>query len=217
MTSFVSKRYAAVKRSSESRIAMTCGVAGVDHAHLVTPTERAVMVDARAFSLAKYWARLSICCAILYGCSSNETDRPSGEGSTAERLVEAKPLPGGNRTRAALYETQQHRETTAVIRTEAAWDSMWQRIGPAPRPEIDFGREMLIVAGLALGGWDRDVSIRIDGARPDSLVAIVRVRHSVPDLCGRDAFRAPMAIVRVPRDPRPVVFRQEVEHLNCGR
>ena len=126
-------------------------------------------------------------------------------------------MPGGYQTRAALYETQQRSETTAVIRTEAAWDSMWQRVGPAPRPEIDFDREMLIVAGPAFSGWDRDVSIRIDGARPDSLVAIVQIRRGVPDLCGKDAFRAPMEIVRVAREPRPVAFRQEVEHLNCGR
>lgn len=179
--------------------------------------QRAVMAGPRAFSLAKRWARLSIGCALVCGCSSNGTDRPSGQGSTAEQLVEAKPLPGGYRTRAALYETQQRSETTAVIQTEAAWDSLWQRVGPAPRPQIDFEREMLIVAGLSFEGWDRDLTIRIDGARRDSLVAIVHVRRGVPDLCGRDAFRAPMEIVRVARDPRPIAFRREFEHLNCGR
>lgn len=99
--------------------------------------------------------------------------------------MRAKPLPGGYRIRAALYETHQHSETTAVIRTEAAWDSLWKRVGPAPRPEIDFEREMLVVAGLKMEGWDRDVSIRIDGARRDSLVAIVHVRTGVPELCGK--------------------------------
>jgi hypothetical protein len=137
--------------------------------------------------------------------------------STGNSFVRTRPLPGGRRIRAALYETNQHTETTTVVRTELAWESLWQRVGPAPRPEIDFEREMLVVAGLAWGGWDRDVSIRIDGTRPDSLVAIVHIRDGIPNLCGKDGWRAPMEIVRVARDPRPVAFRQEFEHLACGR
>ena len=164
--------------------------------------------SALAFAyLAPRWARLALCCAILYARCSNDF----------EQSVRVKPLPGGCRTRAALYETNQHIETTTVVRTGLAWDSLWQRIGGAPRPEIDFEREMLVVAGLGMGGWDRDVSIRVDGSRPDSLVAIVHIRDGIPELCILDGLRAPMAIVRVVRDPRPVAFRQEFEHLNCGR
>jgi hypothetical protein len=154
---------------------------------------------------APRWVRLVICCAFLFSRCSNE----------AEQSPSVKPLPG--RARAELYESRQHSETTAVIRTQATWELLWRRAGRGPLPEIDFEREMLVVAGLGMGGWDRDVSIWIDGARPDGLVALVHVRHSVPQLCGRDASRAPVEIVRVARDPRPVVFQQRVEHLNCGR
>jgi hypothetical protein len=93
---------------------------------------------------------------------------------------------------------------------------MWQRVGGAPRPDIDFEREMLIVAGLGMGGWDRSVSIRINGSRTDSLVAIVHIQDGIPDLCMLDGLRAPMEIVRVARDPRPVAFRKEFELLNCS-
>jgi hypothetical protein len=154
-------------------------------------------------------------CGLMAACSSNERGPP--QAAASERLVKTSPLPGGRRTQTALYSTNQHTETTTVIRTELAWQALWQRVGPAPRPEIDFVREMLVVAGLALGGWDRDLSIRIDGSRSDSLVAIVHVRDGIPDLCILDGARAPMTIVRIARDPRPVVFRQEIEHLNCGR
>lgn len=154
--------------------------------------------------LAPRWVRLAICCALLLArCTSK-----SGQ------FLRVEPLPGGGR--AALYESKQHTETTTVVRTVMVWDSLWQRVGSGPRPEIDFEREMLVVAGLGMGDWDRDASIRIDGARPDSLIAIVNVRDGIPFLCHRDAFRAPMQIVRVARDPRPVAFRQVVKHLNCG-
>lgn len=157
-------------------------------------------------------------CGVLTACSKPDSAESSaGFKSTGDSLVSVSPLSGDRRIRAALYETNLHAETTTVIRTELAWDSLWQRIGPAPRPEIDFEREMLIVAGLGMGGWDRDASIRVDGARPDSLVAIVHIRDGVPGLCGSDGGRAPAEIVRVAHDPRPVAFRREVEHLNCGR
>ena len=161
---------------------------------------------------------LLLCGGIIAACSKpDSTESFANARSVGSSPVRARPLPGGRRTRTALYETNQHTETTTVVRTELAWQSMWQRIGPAPRPEIDFAREMLVLAGLALGGWDRDVSIHVDGARPDSLVAIVHIRDGIPNLCIQDGLRAPMAIVRVARDPRPVAFRQEFEHLNCGR
>jgi len=158
------------------------------------------------------------CCGIMAACSKPETAESSAnERYTVKSPVSTRSLPGGRRTRTALDRTKQHTETTTVVRTELAWDSLWRRVGLAPRPEIDFEREMLVVAGLALGGWDRDVSIRIDGSRPDSLVAIVHMRDGIPNLCMVDGLRAPMEIVRVARDPRPVAFRQEREHLNCGR
>ena len=156
--------------------------------------------------LAPRWVRLAMCCAILYARCSNE----------AEHFLRVKPLPGGYRVRATLYESNLHRETTTVVRTASAWDSLWQRIGAGSRPEIDFEREMLVVVGLDMGGWDRDLSIRIDGRRSDSLIAIIHIRDGIPNLCMLDASRAPMEIVRVARDPRPVAFRQEFEHLRCG-
>jgi hypothetical protein len=165
-------------------------------------------------SKRRIW-QLLFCCVVTTACSAPDTS--AHEQFTVKSPVSTRSLPGGRRTRTALYETKQHTETTTVVRTALAWDSLWQRVGPAPRPTIDFDREMLVVSGLALGGWDREVSIRIDGSRTDSLVAVVHIRDGIPSLCIQDGLRAPMAIVRVARDPRPVAFRRELEHLNCGR
>lgn len=156
-------------------------------------------------------------CGVLTACSKPDSAESSATARyTVKSPVSTRSLPG-SLTNAALYATDQHTDTTTVVRTGLSWDSLWQRIGGAPRPEIDFEREMLVVAGLALGGWDRDVSIRIDGARPDSLIAIVHIRDGIPNLCMLEGLRAPMQIVRVARDHRPVAFRQAVEYLNCNR
>ena len=154
----------------------------------------------------------------MTACSGRNTAESSAnEPYNVKSPLRTMTLPGGTLTHTALYATNQHTETTTVVRTELAWDSLWHRVGGAPRPEIDFEREMLVVAGLALGGWDRDVAIRIDGSRSDSLVAIVHIRDGIPNLCMMDGLRAPMQIVRVARDRRPVAFRKELEHLKCGR
>lgn len=163
--------------------------------------------------LSQCWGRLSLCCAILWACSSCDFDR---DQSAAEQLVRAKPLPGGRGTKAALRETEQHSETTAVIKSEAAWDSLWRRVGRPPTPSIDFTREMLVAAGIGMGSWARDLSIRLSGARADSLVAIIHVRDGIPELCALNGRRAPMAVLRIERDPRPVAFRWEYEDLRCG-
>lgn len=102
--------------------------------------------------------QLLIGCGIIAACSGHDT----AESSANERFIVKSPvrtmtLPGAPLTNTALYATDQHTETTTVVR---------------------------------------------DG---------------IPNLCMLDGLRAPMQIVRVARDPRPVAFRQEPEHLNCNR
>ncbi len=108
-----------------------------------------------------------------------------------------------------------------VIRDREAWSKLWKRIyslrSPTPPlPEIDFAKEMLVVAATGTqsnGGY----GILIDGAgeRDDRLEIKV---HSISPGKGcmtTQALTAPVDIVRLPKSERTVVFREiEMVH-NC--
>jgi hypothetical protein len=157
--------------------------------------------------------------AAVSACGSSEWNRPA----PGEVPIAVSALPGGRKTLADLYETAQEAETTLAITDRATWEAFWQRAvddftsGNQPAPVVDFGREMVLVAAAGDGGSDRELAIRVDGRRADSVMAIVHLRSSVPGLCGNDSFRAPMAAVRMRSDARPVAFRWEREDLACGR
>jgi hypothetical protein len=104
-----------------------------------------------------------------------------------------------------------------VVRDHDAWLNVWKRIyqvvpsnGPYPElPEIDFSREMVIVAAMGLRP-STAYAIIIDSAyeRNDRLEVVVR---SVENRKGCMAFAmmtAPVDIVRLPKTERAVVFRE---------
>jgi hypothetical protein len=127
----------------------------------------------------------------------------------------ARPPPGPT-VPAQLFETDLKAETTLVVRDSATWVDLWRRLDTGPAPEVDFSKEMLLVASPGMGMWGRDVAIRVSADRADSLVAIVHKRINVPNICALDGVRSPADVVRVPRDKRPVAFHWEVEELRCG-
>jgi PrcB C-terminal len=107
-----------------------------------------------------------------------------------------------------------------VVRDRDAWLDVWKRIHrpdpnrgpypePPPLPEIDFSREIVVVA--AMGRRPSSAyAIIIDGAyeRNDRLEVVVR---SVENRKGCPAYTimtAPVDIVRLPKTERPVVFRE---------
>jgi hypothetical protein len=103
-----------------------------------------------------------------------------------------------------------------VIRDDQQLRSLWERAtarqaSPPPLPEVDFGREMLLV--VAAGRRGPEDRIRVDSvgfqrdptARPQTqpaeMTAIVRLSEG----CRRFAVDAyPVEIVRVPRFAGPV-------------
>lgn len=104
-----------------------------------------------------------------------------------------------------------------VIRDREAWVEMWKRIyGQQPideimalLPEVDFSREMLIVAALGerpTGGF----GIIVDSAceREKELEIVVRSISRVT--CGgvTQSLTQPLDIVRLPKTELPVVFRE---------
>jgi protease stability complex PrcB-like protein len=107
-----------------------------------------------------------------------------------------------------------------VVRDRDAWLDVWKRIHrpdpnrgpypePPPLPEIDFSREMIVVAGMGRRPSSA-YAIIIDSAydRNDRLEVVVR---SVENRKGCGAFTvmtAPIDIVRLPKTERSVVFRE---------
>ena len=102
-----------------------------------------------------------------------------------------------------------------IIRDRAAFAELWARMyapyGERPAvPEIDFDREMIVVAALGTrssGGY----AIYLDSAATAGDALVVHVRRVRPgSTCGvTGALTEPVDLARAPRDARPVRF---VEH-----
>jgi hypothetical protein len=108
-----------------------------------------------------------------------------------------------------------------VIRDEAAWAAVWQRIhqgtaAPPPLPSADFTREMLVVVALgqrSSGGH----SILLESAEVAGDAMVVRVRTIAPGTgCGTTmALTQPVDIGRVRRREGTVRFDERTETRAC--
>lgn len=109
-----------------------------------------------------------------------------------------------------------------VVRDAAAWKDVWGRVSagmtPAPvPPQVDFAREMLIVAALGerpTGGY----GIVIDSAEMRSGGLFVTIRTMAP---GKGcvvtlAVTQPVDIARVPRHEGQVAFEDRAELRDCS-
>lgn len=114
-------------------------------------------------------------------------------------------------------------ELRIVIRDRATWENVWKRLfmpgpyrdpyKPIPSlPEIDFSREMLIVAAMGQRPSGH-YGIQVSSAHEKNNRLEVEV-HSV-STCGMAPaiVTAPIDIVRTPRTELPVTFREiEIRH-----
>jgi hypothetical protein len=99
----------------------------------------------------------------------------------------------------------------------ATWTAIWRRHSPEPAlPNIDFSREMLVVAALATrssGGY----SIFVDSAyqRTDHIEVVIR-KVSPGSRCGvTTALTEPVDIARLPRSSQPVRYREQSVVRDC--
>ena len=109
-----------------------------------------------------------------------------------------------------------------VVRDAAAWKEVWghvsARLTPAPvLPQVDFAREMLIVAALGerpTGGY----GIVVDSAEARSGLLLVTVRTIAPGkgCILTQALTQPVDIARVPRHEGPVDFEDRAEIRDCS-
>jgi hypothetical protein len=112
-----------------------------------------------------------------------------------------------------------------VVRDRDTWVQVWNRISPGPNsppmPEIDFKREILIVAAMGLRP-SSGYQIIIDKAylyeRYPRLEVVVRSIDNTkcPGLGVFTSITAPIDVVRLPRTEYPVVLR-EIEGSNCPK
>jgi hypothetical protein len=96
-----------------------------------------------------------------------------------------------------------------AIRSEADWQRLWATMTRGgsyrPLPQVDFSREMLLVAAMGArssGGY----AIRITGVRETRRALTVSVlRRSLGPRCGATAaITEPADIVRVPMSTKPI-------------
>ncbi|MFL5384758.1 MAG: hypothetical protein ACJ8GN_19720 [Longimicrobiaceae bacterium] len=95
-----------------------------------------------------------------------------------------------------------------VVRTREEWAVVrpFILLGTDPHPDIDFGKEMVIVASM---GFSQPMfsTILVDGSWSHGDTLVVAVRHDRADTPGTDAGNAsPAVVVRVPRVAGPVFF-----------
>ena len=110
-----------------------------------------------------------------------------------------------------------------VIRDRAEFNELWNQItsmtsNKPPLPEVDFSREMLLVA--AMGQHLSSVyDIVIDGACEvgDQLEVFVRITKFPPCGVSVGVFPEPLDIVRLPKTDRAVVFRETEVTVDCQR
>ena len=122
--------------------------------------------------------------------------------------------------RAAYLKEGISQRARLVIRDRAEFNELWQQImrqvtNKPPLPEVDFSREMLIVAAM---GFQRDpYEIIIDSACEVDNQLEVLVRSTKFHWCGAIAGLLPQSvdIVRLPKTDLPVVFRETEVTVDC--
>jgi hypothetical protein len=110
---------------------------------------------------------------------------------------------------------------TFVMRDAVEWASIWRRIHARrhpvpPLPEVDFEREMVVVAALGpkrTGGH----TIRIERAWHDGTKVVVLVQEESPGAgcIVPQAFVSPVDIARLPASAGPVEFKVESTVRDC--
>ena len=108
-----------------------------------------------------------------------------------------------------------------VVRDRDEFNKIWTQImrlvlNKPPLPEVDFSREMIVVA--AMGQQPSRYEIIIDGACEADNQFEVLVRSTKFAPCGLEAGLPPESvdIVRFPKTDLPVFFRETEVTLDCN-
>lgn len=114
------------------------------------------------------------------------------------------------------YSRSQVGAMRVVVQTREDYDRLWKTLRRAEAekpPEVDFTKEMLIVAGM---GYQPQVGsgIQITSARDTARVLEITVDLRIPTAtCNKEGYAAreyPAVMARVPRSRSTVVFRDRL-------
>lgn len=105
-----------------------------------------------------------------------------------------------------------------VVRDLRSWTDLWRQVtsdekSPPPLPPVDFGHEMLLVAGA--GRMSPGDQIRIDSIADvgSTLSVVVRTRVECRKFPGASY---PLEVVRAASSSKRVVFEERREKPECG-
>jgi hypothetical protein len=154
--------------------------------------------------------------ALLLGCAARpDVDDDSGVLVPAEGRLAVRPL---LREHSSGHLDPARRVITDAQAFQAVWDQAHARRGhKPPLPEVDFGREAVVLASLgtrSTGGYTIDIdSVR---ARNDAVDVFVRTTSPGPTCGATAALTQPVVMVAIPRTPLPVRFEEDARLTNCG-
>jgi predicted small lipoprotein YifL len=170
--------------------------------------------------------------ALFAGCGApkHPVHLPDARGNAAP-IKEVATVDHAEKITLEPFETVNHlfRNAKSQIPTgvrlavldSADWAAIWKRIvgssSTAPKPEIDFSREMLLVVGMGQApcmGYQINVDtvFRDKGQR---IYAVVRERHHGARCGCLNEVVSPVDVIRVPRSLRPVTFLERQETNVC--
>lgn len=126
-----------------------------------------------------------------------------------------------DRSVSLLHSSAVHASERIVVRNEGEWRSAWLRIwGGAPStpplPEIDFSRELLVVAArgdVSSSGFE----VLVDRATVERERLVVRIRSISPGwTCGVYwVVTQPVDVARISRTVLPIEFEERSEQRTC--
>lgn len=158
--------------------------------------------------------------ALIWSASNSFAQDPRGDTSAGKSVPVTRLVVTYGTNSSPIWSSRMLDEQRIVIRDRAAWESLWKRMlqpNPSlpPLPEIDFSREMLIVATMG----ERPTSgyaITVTSAREQSNRLEVEVEKTFP--CGMQlqVLTAPIDIVRIPTTDLLVTFREVEVKRRCN-
>jgi hypothetical protein len=151
---------------------------------------------------------------LAFACGSAPLTQPlQNRPITVTRL---RPEPGPLTSYSGIAESRR-----LVVRDEATWRqtwaSIWQNLSePPPLPQVDFSKEMVVVAALgerSSGGH----AILVEGAAltADGVSVRVRAISPGPGCIATLALTQPVDAARLPRVAGTVTFEEQNETRDC--
>jgi len=159
--------------------------------------------------------------AIASACSANDVMQPHDRSAAVfgDESLEIVKLSGQS---GPYHASSSFPDSARIVVRDAElwtklWGQIWQDHSPIPPvADVDFSRDMLIVAGLGTrpsGGY----AIQIDSVyrRPQNLEVVLRKISPDANCIVTGALTHPIDIARVPRTNLPVHFRERSLIRKC--